>query len=451
MNVGSIAPEGPPREYLSPVRLGAGAVIIAVLAGVTAGTLGPGGVAAVAVVGAAGVAVVRWPGFVFAAYLLLPYYKGFVNPYVPGDLTVALAVMNGVQVIWILGGGWRQLRRESLILWLALTLVVVAGMARAPDLDESVPRVVQWVALIVLPSCTAARIASDPRHVRHTVVAIAALGILVTALAVPRIGGTARLVVLEQNTIQVAIAALFVPMIAIAYAGMRRRPVVLALAVLVPLSLIVAVASGSRGPPLAASATAIGALGVYIARGGRVDRRAAVLTVAVGVGLAVAFQAIVTLPEAAVLRFSALGDYLLDPAGASVDTSAGVRADLFGAALRMFTERPIMGNGTGSFASFAAGTVGLTDLPYPHNILLQVGAEFGLVGLGLVALLVASALFRKIPADRSWMAVRLIFAFLFLQSLVSGDFYTDRMLWGLLLLLVLAPSPDPRPSTEQHG
>ena len=190
---------------------------------------------------------------------------------------------------------------------------------------------------------------------------------------------------------------------------------------------------------------------MYIARGGRVDGRAAVLTVAVGVGLAVAFQAIGTLPEAAVLRFSALGDYLLDPAEAGVDTSAGVRADLFGAALRMFAERPIMGNGTGSFASFAAGNVGLTDLPYPHNILLQVGAEFGLVGLGLVALLVASALFRKIPADRSWVAVRLVFAFLFLQSLVSGDFYSERMLWGLLLLLVLAPSPDPRPSTEQHG
>ena len=100
-------------------------------------------------------------------------------------------------------------------------------------------------------------------------------------------------------------------------------------------------------------------------------------------------------PEAATLRFSALGEYVLDPAGATVDTSAGVRVDLFGAALRMFAERPIIGNGTGSFASFAAGTVGLTDLPYPHNIVLQVGADFGLLGLGLVALLVASALFRE--------------------------------------------------------
>jgi O-antigen ligase len=451
MKVCTNAPEHPPRELVSPDGLWAVGIIVVVLAGIFAGALGPAGVAAVAAVAIAALAAVRWPGVVFAAYLLLPWYKGFANPYVPVDLTVALAVVNGAQVIWIVQGGWRHLRRDSLIVWLSLTLVVVAGVAWAPGLDESVPRAVQWVALIVLPSFAAVRIASDPRYVRETVATIAGLGILVLALAIPRIGGAARLVVLEQNTIQVAIAALFVPMIAVAYAGMRRRLVGLALAIVVPLSLIVAVASGSRGPPLAASATAIGAFGVHLARGGKVDRRAVVLTVGVGVGVAIAFLAIGTLPEAATLRFSALGEYVLDPAGATVDTSAGVRVDLFGAALRMFAERPIIGNGTGSFASFAAGTVGLTDLPYPHNIVLQVGADFGLLGLGLVALLVASALFRRIPADPSWVAVRLLFAFLFLESLVSGDFYSDRMLWALLVLLVLAPSPDPRRSTEQHG
>ena len=49
------------------------------------------------------------------------------------------------------------------------------------------------------------------------------------------------------------------------------------------------------------------------------------------------------------------------------------------------------------------------------------------------------------------MAVRLVAAFLFLQSLVSGDFYTDRMLWGMILLLLLAPSPDPRVPAAYHG
>ena len=138
-------------------------------------------------------------------------------------------------------------------MWLALTLVVVAGVAWAPDLGQSVPLAVQWVTLIVVPSCAAVRVASETRYVRQTVAAIAVIGVLVVALAIPRIGESARLVVLGQNTIQVAMASLFVPMIAMAYAGMRSRPFVLALAVLVPLSIIVALASGSRGPPLAPS------------------------------------------------------------------------------------------------------------------------------------------------------------------------------------------------------
>jgi len=276
------------------------------------------------------------------------------------------------------------------------------------------------------------------------------MGLLVVALAIPRIGDPTRLVVLEQNTIQVAIAALFVPVIGIAYLRTRSRPVELALAVIVPVSLIVAVASGSRGPPLAAAAAAIGALGVHLARGGGIERRSAALLGAVGIGIALVLVAVGALPEASVLRYSRLGDFLLGTAGAN-DTSAGVRADLFGAALHMFAERPIVGHGTGSFASFAAGAVEFADLPYPHNSLLQVGAEFGLVGLALVGLLVASAVLRRIPADRSWVALRLVFVFLFFQSLVSGDFYSNRMLWGLLAVLVLAPDDGPRSPLAQRA
>ena len=91
--------------------MGAVGIIVVVLAGSFAGALGPAGVAAVAAVAIAALAAVRWPGVVFAAYLLLPWYKGFANPYVPVDLTVALAVVNGAAgVIWIVQGGWRHLR-----------------------------------------------------------------------------------------------------------------------------------------------------------------------------------------------------------------------------------------------------------------------------------------------------------------------------------------------------
>jgi len=425
--------------------------VIASASGVIVGIFGPAALVAVLGLVAVGLGMFRWPGLVFAAYLLLPYYKGSLSPYVPGDLTVSLAVMNGLQLIWIVRGGWRHLRREPLIAWLALTMVVVAGAAYAPDREESLPRVAQWLALIVFPSCAALRIISEPRHVRHVIAAVLAMGLLVIVLAIPRIGGEERLVVLEQNTILFAVAALFVPMIGIAYFSVRNRLIEVALLVLVPMSLIVAVASGSRGPPLAAAAVALCALAVSIAKGGSFDRRAAGLIGLGAIGAAVAFVTLGSFPEASIFRYGALVDFLSGPAATTPDSSVGARVDLFGAALRLFAERPIFGHGTGSFASYASGTVGLTDLPYPHNILLQVGAELGVVGLALVVILVASAALGRLPASRSWVAVRLLFAFLFVEGLVSGDLYSDRMLWGLLAMLVLTPSAVSSPPTPAQG
>ena len=89
---------------VSSRALWAGAIALGVLAGALGGTLGPSSVAGVAALAVAMLGVVRWPGLVFAAYLLLPFYKGFANPFVPVDLTVALAALNGLQVIWILRG-----------------------------------------------------------------------------------------------------------------------------------------------------------------------------------------------------------------------------------------------------------------------------------------------------------------------------------------------------------
>lgn len=419
--------------------VGSWAVIIALLAGLTVAVFGPISLVGALGIVVAGLGVFRWPGLVFAAYLLLPFYKGFIDPHVPGDLTVILALLNGIQIVWVVRGGWRHARREPLILGLALTMVIVAGGAYAPDQTQSLPFVAQWLALIVGPASAALRIVSDARHIRHLIIAIAAFGVLVTLLAVPRLGGAERVVVLEMNTIQVAIVAMFVPMAAFAYARGGARG--LALVILTPLSVLVAVASGSRGPLLASATVGLVAASVYLAKSRAIGRRAATLIGLGGVGVAVAFAVAGSLPQASIARYLALVDFISGPAGTADGGSLGARADLIGASLRLFTERPLFGNGTGAFAYHAGGTVGMTDLPYPHNILLHAAADLGLVGLVLVVILVGNALLRKLPPGRRWLATRFVFAFLFVESLVSGDLYSDRMLWGLLFLLVLAPPP----------
>jgi O-antigen ligase len=396
------------------------------VAGATAGVFGWTGIAIFGALLVVGVAAIRWPGLIFAAYLLVPYYKGVVEPYLPVDLTATLAVMNSLQVIWIVRGGWKQLPRQAVVAWLALTIVVVAGAVHAPDWEAASPRAAQWLALILLPTAAAARIASDSRHIRHVVATIFGMGLLIIILAIPAIAGSERLVVLEQNTIQVATVVLFVPLIGMAFITAGSRLMDLALVVLAPLSLVVALATGSRGPPLAAACVALGALVVHAVTRRGLDRRVAAYLVASGAAGAIALV-VVELPDVAIARFALVGDL-------------GVRGELFETAIRLFLERPVFGHGTGAFAAVASATVGLTDLPYPHNIPLQVAAELGAVGLVATAAVLLGAGLRRLPSGPWWLALRFLFVFLFLESLVSGDVYTDRMLWGLVVLLLMAPS-----------
>jgi O-antigen ligase len=60
------------------------------------------------------------------------------------------------------------------------------------------------------------------------------------------------------------------------------------------------------------------------------------------------------------------------------DLSSLGRLEAFTTAIQMFTSHPILGAGMGSFNDVRP------DLGYPHNLFLEIAAEFGLVGLGLL-------------------------------------------------------------------
>jgi hypothetical protein len=97
----------------------------------------------------------------------------------------------------------------------------------------------------------------------------------------------------------------------------------------------------------------------------------------------------------------------------------------------MFIERPLLGYGTGGFA---------TQMPFdvwPHNAVLQYAAEFGIVGLVAFATLVALAAFRRFPPGNPGQTVRLVLMFYLLNSMVSDDIYGNRTAWGLFALVFL--------------
>jgi len=202
----------------------------------------------------------------------------------------------------------------------------------------------------------------------------------------------------------------------------RSQLVRLALAPTLLVLAVGLVASGSRGPVvgLVGGAAVFASLAIGA---GTVRRR--LLAVA---GAAVTAILVVPLmvPHAAISRslevFSVSGGGL----------SSNGRTALWGDALTTFADHALVGIGSGGFAGIQVAE------QYPHNLLLESAAELGIVGLGLVALLLADVTIRLVQSwresrrdeDRLLAALILsLFTTAVVNSLFTGAIDDNRTVW----------------------
>lgn len=105
------------------------------------------------------------------------------------------------------------------------------------------------------------------------------------------------------------------------------------------------------------------------------------------------------------------------------------------AALDLGARYPLTGAGLGTFKD-------LTGFAYPHNIVLEIFTECGLLGVGLLAATALGTLgvmlrYRIRPDPLSTAALVLILV----QSQFSGDLYDARGIFLMLLLALTRPTP----------
>lgn len=443
-------------------------VALAVIAGlavaVAVSVAGPGLAALLAVVIVAGCAAVAMPGLLFAAFLLIPFYKAAIQPYIPIDITAVLAVTNMLQLVPVLRNRRRlEVSRAGVALWIGLGAMVLAGTLYAPDEGDALGAAVTFWALLVVPLLAAGlRVGSDSGLVRQFLWAFYGMGVATVVLGLAQMSSADRLVVLGMNTIQVSVAVLMLPLLGVSFARLDgRRTVRAATILLIPAAFVVALASGSRGPLLMLAILA-GLVGLHHLVRRRAVNRRLVASIAGAVVATVGVLASTTalLPALSVERFTLFGSFLAsqlagDSLGSTGDTSSATRVRLFSLAMQIFSDHPLVGAGPTGFQVLSTRYVGpyLADR-YPHNSLLQFAAEFGLVGITLFLAIVTLAITRKIPPGPAWWSVRTAFGFFLLNSMLSGDVLEDRMLWGFLLLLLCArvvptASPSgPRPDSS---
>jgi len=158
-----------------------------------------------------------------------------------------------------------------------------------------------------------------------------------------------------------------------------------------------------------------------------------------GVGFSMARAEQVT--GAAVRRIAVLWQY-----ESGVESAFSTRLPFYSYAISNMPRAPLIGHGTGAFASDFGGE---DTRQYPHNIVLELGYENGLVGLSLFVMLLLMVYRRwrlcRRCADRFLgnemlyilcSIAGLIFVYLFLQALKSNDIDGNRLLFFSLGFIV---------------
>ena len=200
-------------------------------------------------------------------------------------------------------------------------------------------------------------------------------------------------------------------------------------ACVMPLSLVALLASGSRGPVLGGSAGLLAVLAM-VSRSRQTALRLAVVVAFFVVSFTVVAKVV---PSAAVHR--SLGTIT----GTRSGLNSNGRNQLWAAGWQTFVAHPVLGVGTGSFATVARRDVcpgpGCRD-KYPHNVLLETAAELGIAGALLMVTILVSAGNLILKAwrrgGREGDQASIVFG-LFVAatttSMLTGDLSGDATIW----------------------
>lgn len=396
---------------------------------------------------------------VFVLFLFAGKYKNDPRfAWVPIDLTVfflGLSVALGVWVLYKRRGVFRQRALRLAGLFLAFLTYAAVSLLWTPSSVYAAEKVGYLLVLTLWPflACTLV-IGDDLDRFKRFAMALAALSVWftvetflaflastmrgnqlaalgITYLGIGRVIGPAAIIILVYG-------------IAIERRASLRLVAVLAFAVAVAALLLL----GGRGPFLATVLPLLIPLYYGLALNPlngtvRIRKYARTLLLLVAAG-SVAAVAVGSSQVLSTIRRLLL---LLESFG----RSASLRVQMYGDALEIWAANPVFGAGVGSWPVLA----GFGDQKmYPHNMILEVLAEFGLVGFLLFAFPFVYALWNVLrfadPRRHPWTLLALmLFANAFVNAMFTGDLSDNRVVFALLGFLVarFAVAPERTPPT----
>lgn len=377
-----------------------------------------------------GLGLIIWPEVTLGLYANAGFLKA--DPRLSGlaglfDLTLALGAVLAVTL------AYRLIVRRERIAWshemglvLVFASVILIGLVYTPATSYGTDKAFRFVALTMLAFFTPLVVIRSSRSIWLFFLGWLGFAAWLTVGALGQLGTDQRLAGLSGTaigmgrTIGVAILILLFAVLMRRGARLWHMPAIAAIA----LMMLALIGSGSRGPLLVLVAAVALTLGFGMTQPGHRVRSLMIVGVISAVVLSVFASGLV--PAASRQRF----DQLLNET--EVDTSAQARLMVMEVAWRLFTTYPVTGRGTGSVSAFGAGQ----EQEYPHNILLELAAENGLIGVGLYLTVVGTVLWRLFAnlsrqTDRQslYMTLLAMLLYTFLNAMVSGDLSDNRDMW----------------------
>lgn len=212
--------------------------------------------------------------------------------------------------------------------------------------------------------------------------------------------------------------------------------------------------NGARGPLLGTIAAALLASIIHLPRIGdkRIELAHAQLlglgVVAFGI-VYVGYLVATDQPIYTLNRFLTLFEQADDP----LLRRGANRFDQFAGAYRLWLDAPVFGHGlAGFYYRFGSGV----EIPgnHPHNVILQILVEFGIIGLLFFALFVASGLrhfgLRRLQADPLALAVLMVFTTILAHAMVAGDIAQAYRFFFVIGLLALRPPAEEDDEEEEE-
>lgn len=247
-----------------------------------------------------------------------------------------------------------------------------------------------------------------------------------------------------DNPIQFGISYALLLIITIFKISEKRKFKYLSALIIVP-SIYLMIRSGARGPVISFTVTML----IYFMWLGNLSRRLKkYILIGLGVLIIGSFSLI---PSATINFYHALLEPDVSPTQDITANSIEERIYLMNLAVQEFISHPLLGVGTGN----SSGGVG-----YPHNSIIEVAAELGIIGLSIFMLLhalVIKSAYHTIRRSKDGQVVWLmsasfaIYIFAIIESLFSGYMGGDMLLYSSVSLVSAIYKIDKQSDSDHRG